>query len=90
VWIGAADERGVDHPGQLEVVDVGRRAGDQPRVFLALDGGADVAAEDHGVVLHSSAWASERRDTPFALLGSNGRHCTGATERGRLTIISGC
>ena len=38
---GRAQDRDVRHPGQLEVVEVLRRAGDQARVLDALDGLAD-------------------------------------------------
>ena len=38
-------------PGELEIVDVDRGTGDQPRVFLALDRRADIAAQNHFALL---------------------------------------
>ena len=35
--VRAADDAGVMHPGHLEIVQVERGAGDQPRIFLAAD-----------------------------------------------------
>src|SRR5207253_1243074 len=41
VSMRAADDRGVQHPGEAQIVDVPATAGQQPAIFLALDGGPE-------------------------------------------------
>jgi len=47
VGVGAAQEGGVGHPGQPDVVDIQPAAGQQPRIFAASDAFAEVAGP-HG------------------------------------------
>jgi hypothetical protein len=42
VGVGTAHERGVQHPGDPEVVDISRASGDQARILDPLDRTADV------------------------------------------------